>query len=76
MTGQRAKAISLEDRDTCADLKIAGERVTCDWSGCLFWPDEETLVVSDLHLEKGAFIDIIKTFWSTVSIEKQDIKLR
>ncbi len=54
MTGQSAKIIALEDRDTCTDLAVAGERLTCDWAGCLFWPDEETLIVSDLHLEKGA----------------------
>lgn len=35
-------------------MVVAGERLTCDWSGCLFWPDEETLIVSDLHLEKGS----------------------
>ena len=49
-----ATARPLEDHDPCTDVVIAGERLTCDWAGCLFWPDEETLIVSDLHLEKGS----------------------
>jgi DNA ligase-associated metallophosphoesterase len=34
--------------------ELAGCEVACDWSGCLYWPVERLLVVSDLHLEKGA----------------------
>jgi len=49
-----ATARTLEDHDPCTDMMVAGERLTCDWAGCLFWPDEETLIVSDLHLEKGS----------------------
>jgi DNA ligase-associated metallophosphoesterase len=49
-----ATARPLEDHDPCTDFVVAGERLTCDWAGCLFWPDEETLIVSDLHLEKGS----------------------
>ncbi len=33
---------------------LAGVELQCDLSGCLFWPEESLLVVSDLHLEKGA----------------------
>ncbi len=47
-------AVALEDRDPCHDLRVEGIRLTCDWAGCLFVPDEETLIVSDLHLEKGS----------------------
>lgn len=47
-------AVALEDRDPCLDVTLAGERLTCDWAGCLFLPDHETLIVSDLHLEKGS----------------------
>jgi DNA ligase-associated metallophosphoesterase len=44
----------LEEHDPCIDLMVAGERLICDWSGCLYWPDQNTLVVSDMHLEKGS----------------------
>lgn len=37
-----------------AAIVFAGERLLCDASGVLFLPDRRTLVVSDLHLEKGA----------------------
>lgn len=36
------------------EILVMGERLTCDWSGCLFWKKENTLIVSDLHLEKGS----------------------
>lgn len=32
---------------------FCGERLRADASGALYWPAEETLVVSDLHLGKG-----------------------
>lgn len=35
-------------------VEIAGEALVCDASGALWWPGEETLIVSDLHLEKGS----------------------
>lgn len=44
----------LEDRDSTSDIMVMGENLTCDWAGCLFWRSENTLVVSDLHLEKGS----------------------
>lgn len=53
MTGSQT-ARALEDHDPCVDLVVAGERLICDWAGCLYWPDEDTMVVSDLHLEKGS----------------------
>jgi DNA ligase-associated metallophosphoesterase len=37
-----------------APVHIAGERLMLDPAGVLFWPAAATLVVSDLHLEKGA----------------------
>lgn len=37
-----------------ADIDIAGTPAVCDPLGALFLPDSQTLVVSDLHLEKGA----------------------
>lgn len=35
-------------------VHLAGAAVRLDTSGALFWPAEETLVVADLHLEKGS----------------------
>ena len=35
-------------------VALAGETVLCDRSGCLYWPAEAMLIVSDLHLEKGS----------------------
>jgi len=37
-----------------ADVYVNGTAVTCDRSGVLWLPDSGALVVSDLHLEKGA----------------------
>lgn len=36
-----------------ATLPLAGEHLLLDPAGALFWPAESTLVVADLHLEKG-----------------------
>ncbi len=33
---------------------FAGEELVADLSGALYWPAQETLAVSDLHLEKGS----------------------
>lgn len=46
---------SAEERSSfCATLKINGTSAICDPSGGLFIPEHSLLVVSDLHLEKGA----------------------
>ncbi len=37
-----------------AEFGFAGEEMVCDGSGVLYWPAEQTLLVSDLHLEKGS----------------------
>jgi DNA ligase-associated metallophosphoesterase len=39
---------------TPAPLHIAGERLMLDPAGLLAWPARRTLVVGDLHLEKGS----------------------
>ena len=39
---------------TAAPIHLAGERLMLDPAGALFWPAAGTLVVSDLHLEKGS----------------------
>lgn len=43
-----------EDRAPSMELTFQGERLLIDPRGCLFWPDQHLLVVSDLHLEKGS----------------------
>ncbi|HEV2675460.1 MAG TPA: ligase-associated DNA damage response endonuclease PdeM [Aliidongia sp.] len=35
-------------------LSLAGTTLFADPSGALWWPDERTLIVADLHFEKGA----------------------
>ena len=35
-------------------VNINGAKILFDRRGVLIWPDEELVVVSDLHLEKGA----------------------
>lgn len=44
----------LEERHGEVCILVMGERLTCDWSGCLYWEKEDTFIVSDLHLEKGS----------------------
>ncbi|MTI00227.1 ligase-associated DNA damage response endonuclease PdeM [Roseibium sp. RKSG952] len=38
----------------CHDIQVNGETIGLHDSGVLWWPDEATLVVADLHLEKGS----------------------
>jgi len=35
-------------------IAVRGADLLLDLSGAVYWPDEETLVVADLHLEKGS----------------------
>ena len=45
---------SISDSDPiCREIEFCGEQLVIDPSGCLYWPDEKLLVVSDLHFEKG-----------------------
>lgn len=37
-----------------AEIMLAGERLVATRAGALYWRDQETLVVSDLHFEKGS----------------------
>jgi metallophosphoesterase superfamily enzyme len=37
-----------------ANLVINGAELTADPSGALYWPAAATLIVADLHLEKGS----------------------
>ena len=42
------------DGDTHAPLALAGASLIADRAGALYWPGERTLIVADLHLEKGS----------------------
>lgn len=35
-------------------MHVSGQTFVTDRSGALYWPDENTLIVADLHLEKGS----------------------
>lgn len=35
-------------------LAVCGQELVADLAGALYWPDEGTLIVADLHLEKGS----------------------
>lgn len=39
-------------------FEFAGQNLVSLVSGCLYWPDEKMMIVSDLHLEKGS--DFVK----------------
>lgn len=48
-------AVSVrQEEQNYAELELCGTRIVADPRGCLYWPDEKLLVVSDLHLEKGS----------------------
>lgn len=42
------------ETSTALTVRIAGHEAVCDWRGVLFLPQMRLMVVSDLHLEKGA----------------------
>lgn len=37
-----------------ATIEVAGAALLFDRAGAVYWPDEDTLIVADLHLEKGS----------------------
>jgi uncharacterized protein len=52
-----ARAHSLKDQASAAriaTIDVADVTLVADLSGALFWEDQNLLVVSDLHLEKGS----------------------
>ncbi|MGV8938323.1 MAG: ligase-associated DNA damage response endonuclease PdeM [Allorhizobium sp.] len=53
LAATRTTAAPLQDF-SCAQIVLNGQRALCDPLGALFLPDHDLLVVSDLHLEKGA----------------------
>lgn len=54
MSAWLSQTVSTRDEETSAPISLAGEALIADRCGALFWPDEATLVVADLHLEKGS----------------------
>lgn len=51
---QSADEASL-DGGSCRIL-LCGKSFLADRTGALYWPTEKTLIVSDLHLEKGSYL--------------------
>jgi DNA ligase-associated metallophosphoesterase len=45
---------TAETDTSCGRILFQGEQFFCDHQGGLFWPEQNCLIVSDLHLEKGA----------------------
>jgi len=43
-----------EQRAASSEISVAGASLVADCAGALFWPEEQLLVVADLHLEKGS----------------------
>jgi DNA ligase-associated metallophosphoesterase len=43
-----------EGADCRNEITVAGVTLTADLAGALYWPDEQLVIVSDLHLEKGS----------------------
>jgi DNA ligase-associated metallophosphoesterase len=41
-------------KNGAAEIRLNGTALVADPSGALLWPDRQTLVVADLHLEKGS----------------------
>ena len=47
-------ALPKQEQSHLSDIELSGCRLVADVDGCLFWPEESLLCVSDLHLEKGS----------------------
>ncbi len=55
MTGMTARRLApTETVETITEIAVSGVAAVCDLTGAMYLPDHRTLVVSDLHLEKGA----------------------
>ena len=53
-TASPAPEGALARSDGAQDIAIGSLSLRADLSGALYWPDESTLIVADLHLEKGS----------------------
>lgn len=48
------EASSLLHGERGQDILVCGKHFSTDPSGALFWPEQKTLIVADLYLEKGS----------------------
>lgn len=48
------EALLQHEQGGCQDIDFQGEHLILDCSACVFWPDEKTLMVADIHMEKGS----------------------
>ena len=46
-------ALEKQPNESCGEIELMGQQFLCDHEGALFWPEQNCLIVSDLHLEKG-----------------------
>lgn len=53
MLGLKPERFALDDFIT-QPISVCGKTFLADRSGALFWPAEKTLIVADLHFEKGS----------------------
>ena len=49
-----ATATGQASRFTSQPIRLGGALLMADMSGALYWPDQQALIVADLHLEKGS----------------------
>lgn len=47
-------ATAIDPKHAMETIVVCGKAFIADRSGALYWPDEQTLVVADMHLEKGS----------------------
>jgi DNA ligase-associated metallophosphoesterase len=54
MLGLKPERFHLLSETVSQPVNVCGKQLIADNSGALFWPGEATLLVADLHLEKGS----------------------
>lgn len=54
MSAWLSQTAQTPEQETHAVFSLAGHDLFADRSGALYWPGQNTLVVADLHLEKGS----------------------
>lgn len=61
-------------------VKFAGQRLLLDGSGILVWPQQDLLIFSDLHLEKGSFLsqfaNPLPRFDSTDTLKRMQLMIK
>jgi len=54
MLGLKPERFHLLLETVSQSVALCGKQLIADNSGALYWPGEATLLVADLHLEKGS----------------------